>query len=59
MTREDLEDLERQLMKLVVKARGLGGYDAHAENEMIMAEALYLIVQHLRERSPKTRKKDD
>ena len=59
MTREDLEILERGLMKLVVRLRQLGGYDAHAENEAILSEALFNVVRHLREKSPRVRKKDD
>ena len=58
MTREDLEDLERQLMKLVVRRRGLGGFDVNAEAVLILSEALLLLTRHLREKAPRPRRSD-
>ena len=58
MTREDLEDLERQLMKLVVSRRGLGGFDVNAEAVLILSEALLLLTRHLREKAPRPRRPD-
>lgn len=53
MTWEDLEYLEAQLRKEVVKRQSLGGYNSEAECLMFLAEAMYKIVQHLREKTPR------
>lgn len=53
MTREDLEQLEGQLMAEVVKRRSLGGYNSEAECLMFLSEAMYKITQHLREKAPR------
>ena len=54
MNRDDLEDLEKALMKLVVHRRQLGGFDANAEAVLILSEALYNVVRHLREKTPRS-----
>lgn len=53
MTREDLEYLEAQMRKEVVKRQSLGGYNSEAECLMLLTEAIYKISQHLREQSPR------
>ena len=53
MTRKDLEELEKELMKLVVNRRHLGGYDTNAEAILLITETLYKIVQHIREQAPR------
>ena len=58
MQREDLEDLERQLMKLVVTRRGYGAFDTNAEAVLILSEALLLLTRHLREKAPRPRRQD-
>lgn len=58
MTRQDLEDLEKRLRAEVVKRGQLGGYNSEAECLMFLSEAMYKIVQHLREKAPRTGKKD-
>ena len=59
MQREDLEDLERQLMKLVVTRRGYGAFDTNAEAVLILSEALLLLTRHLREKAPRPRRSTD
>ena len=59
MQREDLEDLERQLMKLVVNRRQLGGFDVNAEAVLILSEALLLLTRHLREKAPRPTRSPD
>lgn len=59
MTREDLEELEAVLMKLVVNRRSLGGFDTNAEAILVMAEALFVLTRHLREKAPKPRRKPE
>ena len=58
MTREDLIDLEAQLMKLVVTRRGYGAFDTNAEAVLILSEALLLLTRHLREKAPRPRRTD-
>ena len=58
MTREDLIDLEDQLMKLVVTRRGYGAFDTNAEAVLILSEALLLLTRHLREKAPRPRRTD-
>ena len=50
MTKEDIELLEAQLMEEVVKRRKLGGFDANAATILILTEALYKVVHHIREK---------
>ena len=59
MTREDLEELEKTLMRLVVNRRQLGGFDANAEAVLILSEALLLLTRHLREKAPRPRRSQD
>jgi len=56
MTRDDLKDMENQLMELVVQRRQLGGFDVNAEAILKMAEAQLRIVQHLHEQAAKIAK---
>lgn len=53
MTRIQLEQLEEALTKLVDSRRQLGGFDANANDIMILAQALLLLTRHLQERPPK------
>lgn len=53
MNRQDLEDLEKRLRAEVVKRQSLGGYNSEAECLMFLSEAMYKIVQHLREKAPR------
>lgn len=53
MTLEDLEYLEGQLRKELIKRQSLGGYNSEAECLMLLTEAMYKITQHLREKAPK------
>lgn len=53
MTRSDLEELEKRLRAEVVKRQALGGYNSEAECLMFLSEAMYKIVQHLREGAPR------
>lgn len=55
MTRADLIELETRLRAEVVKRGNLGGYNSEAECLMFLSEAMYKIVQHLREKAPKPR----
>lgn len=51
MTRAELKQIEGALAALLAKVRSLGGYDAHAETEMIIVEVLYELTKHLREKA--------
>ena len=53
MTRKDLEELEKELMKLVVSRRHLGGYSSEAEAILLITETLYKLTQHIREQAPR------
>jgi hypothetical protein len=53
VTRQDLEELEKSLMKDLVHRRQLGGYDTNAEAILALYEALFKIVSHLREKTPR------
>jgi hypothetical protein len=57
MTHEDLVELEKHVMELVVKRRGLGGFDVNAGAILIMSEWLLEIVRHLREQEKPVKKK--
>jgi hypothetical protein len=59
VNRQDLEELEKALMNLVVKRRSLGGFDVNAEAVLILSEALFSVVRHLRERAPRPRTKTE
>ncbi len=56
MNRDDLEELEKKVMKTVVERRALGGFDANAATILLMSEWMLQIVQHLREAAPKIKK---
>lgn len=47
-----LYELEKVIMKEVVKRRGLGGYNSEAESVLLLSESLYKIIQHLIEECP-------
>lgn len=47
MKLEALAELEKVLMKEVVKRRGLGGYNSEAESVLLLAEVQFKIIQHL------------
>lgn len=59
MTREDLELLERSVMAQVVKRRALGGYSVEAEGVLALFEAMLHVVQHLKSKTPRTKKSED
>ena len=46
-------------MKHVVKRRALGGYSQEAEGVLILFETLLRVVQHFRERAPRTKRDTD
>ena len=47
-----LLELEKVIMKEVVKRRGLGGYNSEAESVLLLSETLYKVIQHLVEEYP-------
>ena len=47
MKRSDLLELEKTMMKEVVKRRQLGGYSADAEGILVICEALMRLLQHI------------
>jgi len=47
MNRTDLLELEKTMMKEVVKRRALGGYSADAEGILILSETLMRLLQHI------------
>lgn len=53
MTREGMEDLEKKVMKELVRRRALGGYSADAEGILLLYECLFDLVRHLKEKTPK------
>jgi hypothetical protein len=55
MKKHDLQELEKVIMKEVVKRRSLGGYNSEAESVLLLSETLYRIIQHLVDEYP-TRK---
>lgn len=59
MTYDELETYEDALLRHLGKVRARGGFDTHAENEIIIFQALYEVVRHLREKAPKPRKKNE
>ena len=59
MVREDWEELEHQLMKVVVKRRALGGYSTEAADFLLLAEFMLKMVRHFHERAPRTKTKKD
>lgn len=53
MIKRDLEDLEKDVMKEVVKRRSLGGFDTNAETILLLAEWNLKIVRHLLDQLPR------
>lgn len=51
MIKPDLDELEKQVMKEVVRRRGLGGYSTEAEGLLMDSEFLLKIVCHLVEQA--------
>ncbi len=47
MKRSDLLELEKTMMKEVVKRRQLGGYSADAEGILVVCETMMRLLQHL------------
>jgi hypothetical protein len=47
MKRSDLLELEKTMMKEVVKRRALGGYSADAEGILILSETLMRLLQYV------------
>jgi hypothetical protein len=47
-----LLELEKVMMKEVVKRRSLGGYNSEAESVLLLGESLYKIIQHLIDEYP-------
>lgn len=56
MKRSDLQDIEDQLMKEVVKRKGLGGYSPDADGILLIATALMRLVQHTIDTYPEDKK---
>jgi hypothetical protein len=51
MIKSEIVDLEKRVMKEVVRRRQLGGYSAEAEGLLIDGEILLDIVRHLTEQA--------
>ena len=59
MTREDLEEIEKLMMALVVKRRALGGFDVNANDIQFLAEVNLKLIQHLKDRAKRAPKELD
>ncbi len=55
MKRSDLLELEKTMMKEVVKRRALGGYSADAEGILTLCETLMRLLQHFVDEYPAER----
>jgi hypothetical protein len=55
MKRSDLLELEKTMMKEVVKRRQLGGYSADAEGILILCETLMKLLQYTIDEYPAER----
>lgn len=53
MTRDDLIELEKNIMAEVVKRRKLGGYSVEAEGLLILSEAMLKVLGYLIEKAPR------
>ena len=53
MLKKELEELEKEVMKEVVKRRSLGGYSTEAEGLMLDGEFFLKIVRHLVDQAKK------
>jgi hypothetical protein len=58
VNRTQLEELEVALTDLVNDRRSLGDFDTNALTIRMMAEALLLLTRHLREQTPRKKKRD-
>lgn len=56
MTRDDVIDLEKQMMEEVVKRRRLGGYSMEAEGVLRLCETTLAILQHIKDEMPRPKK---
>ena len=56
MNLDALQEIEKEMMKLVVQRRSLGGYNSEAESVLLISEVLYKLVQHLIEMKKAARK---
>lgn len=52
MKRSDLQSLEKDVMKEVVKRRSLGGYSPDAEGILLLAETVMRLLQHIIDEFP-------
>ena len=57
MTRQDLDELEMDVMEQVVKLRKLGDYSAEAASIFKLTEQMFKVVQHLRNKQPRVKPK--
>ena len=53
MRKDDLVELEKKIMELVVKRRKLGGFDVNAEAVLLLAEWQLKLVGHLLDEMPR------
>lgn len=53
MLKKDLEDLEKEVVKEVVKRRSLGGYSTEADGLLLDGEFLLKIMRHLIDQAKK------
>ena len=49
MIKKEMDELEKEVMKEVVRRRGLGGYSTEAEGLLLDSEILLKLVRHLNE----------
>jgi hypothetical protein len=59
MRRGEIEEHEKTLMRMVVHRRQLGGYNADAADLLLLAEIQLKIIQHMLERTPRSKKEDE
>ena len=55
MIKKELDELEKEVMKEVVKRRGLGGFDANAETILLLTEWMLKIIRHMNEQMSRKR----
>ena len=55
MRYEEVEEMEKKVMALVVKRRSLGGFDVNAGDILVMSEMMLDLIQHTKSlmRKPK------
>lgn len=53
MKKDDLVELEKKIMALVVKRRQLGGFDVNAEAILLLGEWMLKIVGHMLDEAPR------